>query len=75
MARVLHPAEVQIVEALLWIGQPLSAGDLSEVFDGRLSWVVVCRHVRHLTMLGALEVEEAPAIREFTDIRYRLMSF
>jgi hypothetical protein len=74
VARVLHPAEVQIIEALRWIERPLSAGDLSELFDGKLSWVVACRHIRHLTQLGAIETEQEPALREFADIRYRLTS-
>lgn len=65
---------MQIIEALRWVERPLSAGDLSELFDARLSWVVVCRHVRRLTQLGAIEAEQEPALREFADIRYRLTS-
>lgn len=73
VARVLHPTEVQIIEALRWVERPLSAGDLSELFDTGLSWVVVCRHIRRLTQLGAIEAEQEP-LREFADIRYRLTS-
>jgi hypothetical protein len=34
-ARVLHPVQVEIIEAMHWIDQPLSAADLAEVVNPR----------------------------------------
>lgn len=73
MARALHPLDVQTVEAFRWIEQPLSAGDLKQLFDGEVRWRSLCRHLRRLVHLDAIELAEAPSIRRATDIRYRLV--
>ena len=73
VARVLHPLAVQIIEALRWIERPLSAGDLTQLFDGEPSWAVVGHHMRRLSKLGALELGETPTTRNITDIAYRLV--
>jgi hypothetical protein len=46
--RVVHPLKVAIVEALLWIDQPLSASDLSKVFDREFSLGLVSYHLKEL---------------------------
>jgi hypothetical protein len=73
VAHALHPVDVQIIEALQQIEQPLSADDLTQLFDGKPSWAVVGRHMRRLTMLDAIELAETPTTRKITDIRYRLV--
>lgn len=73
VARVLHSTDVQIIEAFQWIEEPLSASDLTQLFDGKPSWVVVGRHMRRLVKLDAIELDEAPTTRNITDIRYRLV--
>lgn len=73
VARVLHPVDVQIIEAFRWIGQPLSAGDLAHLFDGEVPWASLCHHMRRLTNLDAIGLGETPTTRNITDIRYRLV--
>jgi hypothetical protein len=73
VARVLHPIDVQIIEALDWSERPLSAGDLKLLFDGEVRWRSLCWHLRRLVHLDAIELAEAPTIRRITDIRYRLV--
>jgi DNA-binding transcriptional ArsR family regulator len=62
-ARLLHPYQVQIVEAMRWIGHPLSASDLVLVFDRELRLSAVSYHLRRLNALGVLTLaaERVPA--------------
>lgn len=73
VARVLHPVDVQIIEALQWIEQPLSADELSKVFDGKWSWAKVSHHIRRLDKLDAVELSEIQTKPNIADIRYRLV--
>jgi hypothetical protein len=72
VARVLHPIDVQTIEAMRWIGLSLSAGDLIEVFDGKPSLAVIGRHLRRLVKLDAVEIDEAPTPAHVAGITYRL---
>lgn len=73
VARVLHPIDVQIIEALQRLEQPLSASDLAQVlFDGEQSWATLGRHLRRLAKLDAIELGETPMFKDVTDISYRL---
>jgi hypothetical protein len=54
----VHPLKVAIVEALLWIGEPLSAVQFGRVFRGvgdGFRESNVRYHVRHLVEVGVLE--------------------
>ena len=73
VARLLHPVDVQIIEALQWIGQPLSADELSEVFGGKWSWAKISHHIRRLQRLDAVELHEIETKPNIADIRYRLV--
>ena len=73
VARTLHPIDVQIIEALQWIEQPLSAGDLSQLFDRKPSWVLFSHRMRRLAKIDAIELAETPAARNIADISYRLV--
>ena len=53
-ARLLHPVQVQIIEAMLWIDYPLSASELVKVFGGKPHLSKLAYHVRRLKSLGAL---------------------
>ncbi len=53
--KVLHPVRVPIIEALWWIGEPLSAIALVDVLDGFLS---VWEAAYHLRVLDAVDVTE-----------------
>jgi hypothetical protein len=57
--KVLHPVRVPIVEALWWIGEPLSAIGLVDVFDGFLN---MWETAHHLGVLAALDVTEPSPI-------------
>jgi hypothetical protein len=51
--------KVAVVEALLWIGEPLSATQLANLFSGKgegFREPNVRYHVRHLVTVGVLEV-------------------
>jgi hypothetical protein len=50
----LHPARVAVIEAHLWIAEPLSAKLLSKVFDGELRLNNLAYHVRVLAQAGVL---------------------
>lgn len=73
VARALHPVDVQIIEALRWIEQPLSADDLTQLFDGEPSWAVVGHHIRRLSKLDAIGPAETTTTKNIPDIRYRLV--
>lgn len=74
---VLHPARVPIVEALWWIGEPLSAIALVDVLDGFLSMWDAAHHLR---VLDALDVAEPSPVdmdcgrsrNDLFDVPYRL---
>jgi hypothetical protein len=61
MGRLLHDSQVLVIEALKWIGQPLSSKELENVFEESLALSSVCYHVVRLAELGVLErVGERP---------------
>ena len=72
-----HPSRIPILEALRWIGEPLSAVDLVDVADGEN--ITMWEAAHHLRALDALDVVEAcPAARDpfarrdVFDLPYRL---
>jgi len=75
--KVLHPFRVPIIEALWWIGEPLSAIALVDVLDGFLS---MWQAARHLRVLDALDVVEPSSVdtdsgasrEDLFDVPYRL---
>jgi hypothetical protein len=57
VASTIHPVKVAILEALLWIYEPLSATELAEIFghdDYNLD--IVLYHLRRLVQLDVIEV-------------------
>ncbi len=52
--RLLHPFQVQIIEAMAWIDQPLSASELVQVFHREQRLSAIAYHVRRLDSIGAL---------------------
>lgn len=54
--RMVHPLKVAIVEALLWVGQPLSSTDLTKLIDDEeFGLSHVSYHVVTLAKAGAIE--------------------
>lgn len=74
---VLHPVRLPIIEALWWIGEPLSAIALVDVLNGFLSMWEAAHHLR---VLDALDVVERFSVDtgsgasrdDFFDVPYRL---
>jgi hypothetical protein len=71
--RVLHPAHMEIVEALRWIGRPLAATDLLGVFEGQRAGSRLERRLRQLTRLDAIAPDDkGKAHGRLSQIPYRL---
>jgi hypothetical protein len=59
LPHLVHPVKVAVVEALLSIGEPLSAAQLAELFRGEgegFGETNVRYHSRHLVEVGILEI-------------------
>lgn len=52
---LVHPAKVEIIEAMAWIGEPLSATDLDRILSGALGVSLISYHLRKLAELKAIE--------------------
>jgi hypothetical protein len=75
--KVLHPLRVPIIEALWWIGEPLSAIALVDVLDGFMSMGDAAHHLRVLDALDVVELvpvdaDSGPSRDDFFDVPYRL---
>lgn len=61
---ILHPVKVAILEALLWIEEPLSAADLDRMYDGDLGIPTAAYHLRSLAFgLPVLRLYDEEAVR------------
>ncbi len=65
---LVHPMQVAIVEACLWIGQPLSAKDFSQMFASQIGRSTtgtsyMSYHVRELAKVGVLELCGTESVR------------
>lgn len=70
--RVVHPAQVAIVEALAWVGHPLSATDLRDLFDEPDCYYlsIVSYHVGKLAEAGVLTETGSRQVRGATETFY-----
>jgi len=68
----VHPYKVAIIEALLWINEPLSAGDCVRVLDGVASSSLLSWHLRVLADLGILKSVKREKVRGFIRVYYGL---
>lgn len=69
--QIVHPLKVGIVEALLWVDQPLSATDLTKLFDSdRYGVAHVSYHLVKLADIDALEVVRKREARGATEKFY-----
>lgn len=59
----VHDLKVSIIEALDWVGEPLSAAELEEIFDKRWNLGSVAYHLTNLKKHGILEVSSERAVR------------
>lgn len=70
--RIVHPAQVTIVEALFWIGRPLSATELRDLFDEPECYYLslVSYHLRKLAEVGAIHETGSRQVRGTTETFY-----
>ena len=52
-----------IIEALIWVDQPLSPKELDHVFDGQFGVSLISYHMRKLADLGVVEKVHQQAVR------------
>ena len=72
VSRVLHPIQVAVIEAMLWIGLPLAPSDISPIFGGEYSDSHIAYHARALANRGVLELVNEEAVRGTTKHYYVL---
>jgi predicted transcriptional regulator len=60
---IVHPMKVAIIEAMAWIGRPLSASELDKVFDSRFGVSQVSYHVRTLAEAGVIRKVRQEQVR------------
>jgi hypothetical protein len=71
--RALHPARVEIIEALRWIDQSLSAADLVPVFEGRRLGLRLEYHLWRLCKLGVVKTKGDEGVAPRGQPSYRLV--
>jgi hypothetical protein len=62
-AQIVHPTKMQIIEAMRWIGEPISAVKLEAIFDKAISLSNISYHVDSLAKLGTLKLIESHQVR------------
>lgn len=73
---VIHPLKVAIIEAMNWVGQPLSATDLTKVIaEPEWGLAHVSYHVQKLVDAGALVKVGQRKVRGSLEKFYRLREF
>jgi hypothetical protein len=60
---IVNPIKVGVIEAMSWIGEPLSARDLSKVFEDEWGLSAISYHVRTLAEAGTLRVIRRRQVR------------
>jgi DNA-binding transcriptional ArsR family regulator len=70
--RLVHPVKVEIIEAMAWIGLPLSATDLDRILRGEIGVSLLSYHLRKLTEVGALERVRRDQVRGAMQTFYAL---
>lgn len=70
--RIVHPLKVAIVEALLYLGQPLSASQLRDLFmEPSCHYLsIVSYHARELEKAGVIEEAGSRQVRGATETFY-----
>jgi DNA-binding transcriptional ArsR family regulator len=69
---LVHPVKVEIIEAMAWIGLPLSATDLDRILRGQVGVSLLSYHLRKLAEVGALERARQEQVRGAMQTFYAL---
>jgi hypothetical protein len=72
VSRVLHPIQVAIIEALLWIDLPLSPADMARMFDGPYTSSHIAHHSGALAKLKVVSLVDTQKVRGATKHFYAL---
>ncbi|MEX2107874.1 MAG: hypothetical protein WD827_03175 [Solirubrobacterales bacterium] len=72
IGRLMHPTQLAVVEAMLWIDAPLSPTQLVRVFDGEIQLPSVAYHVGRLADFGVLKRTGTRQVRGAVEHFYRL---
>jgi hypothetical protein len=72
VSRVLHPIQLSMVEALIWIGLPISPSDLSQMYGGEFTNSHTGYHVKVLADHGIVELSGTEQVRGVTRHLYVL---
>jgi hypothetical protein len=73
VAQTVHPAKVAIVEALCWVGRPLSATELAAMLEDKsYAFSKIHYHASVLVELGSLEVACSRQIRGACEYFYAI---
>jgi hypothetical protein len=75
VSRVLHPVQVQIIEAMRWIGRPLASSELCKVFDDAYTVSHLGYHVSALADLSVLREVGKEQVRGATKHYYVLVGW
>ncbi len=73
VSRTLHHVRVEVIEALIWVGLPLAASDLSYMSDRRETPSFFKYHLEVLEDLGIVEVVDVVQVRGTPKHFYRLV--
>ena len=63
VSRVMHPIQVAVIEAMLWVGLPLAPSDLCPMFENEYSPSHVAYHAKALAERGVLVLVDTEPVR------------
>ena len=72
-SRILHPVQVTVLEALVWIELPISPVDVTHMCDGNYALTLVGYHVKALAERGVIEPAATEQVRGVTRHLYALV--
>jgi hypothetical protein len=75
VALLVYPVKVSIIEAMDWIGEPLSATDLDRLLAGETGVSLISYHLRKLVELGVLKPVRKDTVRGAVQTFYALSSY